>query len=213
MEDVRTISLSLIRHAPTIYPKGTLPPYDPDIDLDGKDKALSGLAHALPDDAAWLVSPLSRCVKTAEAIARHGAKAKRMDIVPALEEQRYGDWHGKSVAEIWDAVKDGPKSNWHFLHSSVTPPQGESFLDLWARITPVIEQVQTAKDSHIVIIAHAMVIRAIVSKALNLSAEQALALGVEPLSLTQLTYMAAGASEDKGAGGAWSLDRLNQSFS
>ena len=213
MEDVRTISLSLIRHAPTIYPKGTLPPYDPDIDLDGKDKALSGLAHALPDDAAWLVSPLSRCVKTAEAIVRHGAKAKRMDIVPALEEQRYGDWHGKSVAEIWDAVKDGPKSNWHFLHPSVTPPQGESFLDLWARITPVMKQVQAADDRHIVIIAHAMVIRAIVGKALNLSAEQALALGVEPLSLTQLTFMAAGASKEEGAGSAWSLDCLNQSFS
>ena len=213
MEDVRTISLSLIRHAPTIYPKGTLPPYDPDIDLDGKDKALSGLAHALPDDAAWLVSPLSRCVKTAEAIASRGAKAKRMDIIPALEEQRYGDWHGKSVAEIWDAVKDGPKSNWHFLHPSVTPPNGESFLDLWTRITPVMKQVQAADDSPIVIIAHAMVIRAIVGKALNLSAEQALALGVDPLSLTQLTFIAAGASEDEGAGGAWSLDRLNQSFS
>ena len=66
---------------------------------------------------------------------------------------------------------------------------------------------------HIVIIAHAMVIRAIVGKALNLSAEQALALGVDPLSLTQLTFIAAGASEDVGAGGAWSLDRLNQSFS
>ena len=212
MDDVRTITISLIRHAPTVYPSGTLPPYDPDINLDGYDHSLAQLAEALPKEALWLVSPLSRCAKTANAIIKKGVMPLDMETWPDLEEQRYGDWHGMPVADIWDQVKDGPKSNWHFLHPTVTPPYGESFNDLITRLQPVMQQIISRPDQNIVIVAHAMVIRAMVGQCLGLTAGQSLALGVEPLSLTTLTYMASGCSDDEDAGGAWHLGRLNQCF-
>lgn len=213
MDQVRTISISLIRHAPTVYPKGTLPPYDPDITLDGFEQTLSKLAKHLPAEASWLESPLSRCRKTADAIIAYGAAHKTRAVIPALEEQRHGDWHGRKVADVWDELKDGPKSNWHFLHHDIAAPHGESFVDLIKRLEPVMKQIISSEDDEIVVVAHAMVIKAIVGMALGMSPAQSLSMTIDPLSLTEMTYMASGAIKDKDAGGAWQLRRLNQKFS
>ena len=213
MDQVRTISISLIRHAPTVYPKGTLPPYNPDITLDGFEQTLSKLATHLPADASWLESPLSRCKKTADAIIAHGAVPKTRAVIPALEEQRHGDWHGRKVADVWDELKDGPKSNWHFLHHDIAAPHGESFVELIKRLGPVMEQITSSEDNAIVVVAHAMVIKALVGMALGMSPAQSLSISIDPLSLTEMTYMASGAISDYDAGGAWQLRRLNQKYS
>ncbi len=211
MQDIRTITISLIRHASTAYQKGTLPPYDPPLaPIDNMQ--ITRLADALPQDAPWWVSPLSRCRLTADALTAAGATSASTSVIDALEEQRYGDWHGQQVGDIWDQVKDGPKSNWHFLHPTVTPPNGESFDDLITRLHPIMDRITQSKDAHIVIIAHGMVIRGLVGLALGMDSGHSLAMACDNLSLTRLTYMAEGALDHPGTGGSWHLDHLNQRY-
>ncbi|MCE2517864.1 MAG: histidine phosphatase family protein [Alphaproteobacteria bacterium] len=208
MHDPRFITVTLVRHAPTIYPKGTLPPVDPDVDLTDQAQ-ITRLAQRLPDQAEWWISPLSRCRKTAEALIEAGATPASQAIDPQLVEQDYGEWHGQSVAAIWDAVKDGPKSNWHFLHASVTPPGGESFNDLCARLEAVMTRIMETKADELVLIAHGMVIRALIGLALGKTPGEALAMDVAPLSMSQLTFIASNDSPDDDAGGRWMINRLN----
>ena len=155
---------------------------------------------------------MARCRMTADALLAAGAEAASTKFVDALEEQRYGDWHGQAISTIWDELKDGPKSNWHFLHPSITPPHGESFDDLVVRMTPLMEQITWLKDDHLVIIAHGMVIRAMIGLALSFDPGQSLAMDIANLSATRLTYMADGALTTAGAGGKWYLGCLNQCY-
>ena len=210
MPHPRTISISLIRHAPTIYPKGTLPPADPDVDLSDEEQ-IKRTANAIPQQAKWWISPLSRCQKTADALIKAGATPAATSTMPLLAEQDYGDWHGKDVAEIWDHVKDGPLNNWHFLHPSVVPPNGESFDMLVKRLAPVMDGITASSEPNLVLIAHGMVIRGLISLALTGGQDTgaALAMDVAPLSFSRLTYMADGASLDDQAGGRWMINTLN----
>ena len=50
------LDLYLIRHAPTISPKGVVPLADPDADLSDQS-AFRQLAGQLPVSAMWMVSP------------------------------------------------------------------------------------------------------------------------------------------------------------
>lgn len=206
---VRTITIHLIRHAPTLHDKGTLPPYDPDVDLSQQGR-ISALAGVLPPSSVWWVSPLLRCRKTADALKKAGASPSDEVVLNTIEEQRYGTWHGRPVADIWDEVKDGPKSNWHFLHPSIRPPEGESFDDLITRLIPVMNAIQTSDIDHITIIAHAMVIKALIGMAMGLDSGQSLAFQIDHLSRTTLTYMAEGSSNGDHSGGPWQINRLNE---
>jgi alpha-ribazole phosphatase len=211
MERFRTITISLIRHAPAIYPKDTLPPHDSDVDLTDIGQ-LKNLAKMLPREAVWWVSPLQRCIKTAQALKDHGGIAGTTEVFNALEEQHYGDWHGKPVSDIWRQLEDGPKSNWHFLHPEIRPPNGESFVDIVARLAPVMDRITAAKSDDIIIFTHGMVIRALVGMAFGFTPEQSLAMSVDNLSLTQISFLPENPGLRDDAGCRWQLRRLNQTF-
>jgi len=203
------LTVTLIRHAPTIYPKGTLPPYDAEVELSNP-KRLSQQSALIPAMADWWVSPLRRCQKTADALVEHGATPKTQQIIPALEEQRYGDWHGKPIADIWQAIERFEKTNWHFLHPNITPPNGESFTDLITRLEPLFEAIKTHEGDHLVLITHGMVIRGLIGLMLGLDAGRALAMTIEPLSISQLSYMAQGSQNTPLNGGDWMINYLNR---
>jgi alpha-ribazole phosphatase len=203
-ETARLLNLTLIRHAPSIHDKGHLPPADPEADISDT-KAFGRLAKQIPDNATWWVSPLRRTSMTAEALIASGAQPGQMQLTPLLKEQDYGIWHGCPVADIWDEIKDGPLTDWHFLHPSVTPPEGESFETLWERGAELLKNIEGFSDDHLVLIGHAMIFRALIGQALQLDMEVALALGIAPLSRSKLIFLRGTASKT----GSWMLDQLN----
>lgn len=206
-----TITIMMIRHAPTVYPNGTVPPVDPDV-VFNDESLVKRLARRIPDDAEWWVSPLSRCQKTAEKLIAFGAVGGGLITDNRLIEQDYGDWHGKDIAEIWEAVKDGALSNWHFLHHTVTPPNGESFENVFARMKPVMDSIMASPKENIVIIAHGMVIRALIGLALGRTAGASLGVDIAPLSSSVITYMPDDDAPDNSpdnSGGRWMVKHIN----
>jgi len=203
------LHLTLIRHAPSLYQDGTLPPSDPAADCSDEE-AFSRLASHMPGEAIWWVSPLLRTRMTADALIKAGASAKEQKPDRLLEEQDYGAWHGRPISAIWEEIKDGPLTRWHFLHPDIVPPDGESFAMLWARAARLRLSIETCGADHLVLIGHAMIFRALIGQMLGLEMETALGLGIAPLSRSELVHLRPiEKTSTDNTGGSWMLDQLN----
>ena len=208
---MQRLDLTLVRHARTIHDKDTVPPHDPDADLSDA-AAFTRIARAIPSGAEWWVSPFKRCRMTADMLIASGAEPVAISSDERPAEQHYGTFHGRPIADVWAMVKDGPKSNWHFLHPDYCPPEGESFIMLHDRTAGLMRSVEMAETSRLVLIGHAMLFKSLIAHALDLPPARALALAIEPLTISRLTLIRDGDSTDstdQGHGGRWSLNALN----
>jgi probable phosphoglycerate mutase len=132
--------LLLIRHGENDFVKtGKLPGHIPGVHLNERgQKQAQALGEALkkvPLKAVYS-SPLERAMETAEPISA----AHNLQIVqePALLDANVGKWQGKSLKSLrltnaWKAVQHSP-SRFQF-------PEGESFIDLQARIIKALEGI------------------------------------------------------------------------
>ena len=89
-----------IRHAPVIGHDGRI--YGSgEVDCDVSNRTLfQDLAAALPADALWITSHLSRTRKTAQAILDHRQEAPELRAFADLAEQDFGEWQGLTHAEL-----------------------------------------------------------------------------------------------------------------
>lgn len=197
-----------IRHAPVKdVKKGIYVDADGDATLPEKD-IVRTLAASLPVNALWYVSPLLRTKKTAEALRDQMDGAGELIFVDELKEQNFGDWQGLSFEDIWQEIKELPAHNWSFLAADTTPPNGESFNDVQARVSSFIEKLKNQQPARPkIFVAHAGVIRSIIGTALALNNDDALSLGIDPFSLSRLIHQTG-----SGKGGEWQLKTLNQTY-
>ena len=172
--------------------------------------ALRALAACLPDDAVWMATTLQRTQKTAAAIhavREPAAPARDLILEAELIEQHFGDWQGRTYAEIGAFGKAGSDAGHRFwlapAHS--VPPGGESFVQVMQRVAGAVERLTRQHAGRdIVVVAHGGSIRAALAFALGLEPEAALAFSVEPLSLTRLDHI-----EGPGAGHGWRVGVVN----
>ena len=103
-------------------------------------------------------SPLERALQTAEAIAR--AANLEVQQTTAFNEVDFGDWSGKSFAEL---ERDERWRRFNTQRSITKVPRGESFLDLQARVVAELERLSVKhREKNVVIVSHADVIKAAV---------------------------------------------------
>ena len=144
------------------------------------------LSARLPRDAVWVVTPLSRTRLTAEAIWRQAELAPDPAVEPGLMEQHLGEWQGLRHAEL-PARLSSPSHPFWPIGPDEQPPGGESMPQVIARVGATMERLAGAhRGRDVVIVSHGGAIRAAVAHALDLSAEQALRLAIQNLSLTLL---------------------------
>jgi len=197
-----------VRHAPVINGDGMI--YgSSDIACDvSNTNHFAALAEALPEDAVWITSHLSRTQKTAQAIKDAGLNFPAPIIVPDLGEQNFGDWQGMS----WDAMMEADPETYKVYWADPTrnrPPGGESFADLIARTGVVIDRLgEEHKGRDIVAVVHGGTIRAAMAVALKLEPEQGMAIRVDTLSTTILENVEDGLL--KGKGGVWRVVGVNR---
>lgn len=183
-----------IRHAPAEKVDGRFAPKDAPLAPIG-ESAFLGLRAELSEPALWIASPLLRATQTCEYLKGDGDFL----LEPELAEQNFGAWEGRSYDEIWQETKDQPEWN---TPAQLTPPSGESFADVMARVEKAIIRLTTEHAGrNIICVSHSGVIRAAVGMAGKLSAEQALAFEVPHLSLIQIRHSPEG----------WKVGRLQAS--
>lgn len=176
-----------IRHAPVEAEPGRIVGA---LDLpcrDGDLWHLAGLSRLLPQAPVVVTSGLARCTATAQALALSGTAE------PALAEQHFGDWQGRTWNEL------APWETEEFWRDPALgrPPGGESFADQVARVKDCVARLTAAHEGRdVVAVAHAGTIRAALALALGLehTPGAALSFSVDPLSLTRIDVMSGGAA-------------------
>jgi broad specificity phosphatase PhoE len=198
-----------IRHAPVVGHAGRIYGSN-DVPADTDDpESYANLAQRLPTDAVWVTSHLSRTHVTADAIADAGLAHDERAVERGLGEQNFGDWQGMTydeLDELWrnDQSEEARHKFW-YAPAAHTPPNGESFVEVIARVSEVILRLtEVHRGRDIVAVAHGGVIRAAVALALDLDPERALGMQTENLSTTRLDHIAG-----PGLGGNWRVAFVN----
>ncbi|MEV4421063.1 histidine phosphatase family protein [Patulibacter sp. NPDC049589] len=185
-----TTRLHLVRHGTTAAVRAAGFPRDEDLDDRGRAEALALAAH-LPRDARVVRSPARRCAATAAVLGHDDAA-----VDPQLREAGFGDWAGRSVAEL-HAEDPAPVVAW-MTDPSFAPPGGESLEALTARVDAWMS-AHAASEQPIVAFTHGGVVRAAIAVALGAPAGAAWRIDVSPGSITELH------AHD----GRWRLTRAN----
>ncbi len=200
-----------VRHAPVTVNKGCC--YG-QTDLPCETDARHGfasLAKRLPSAASWVMTPLKRTHMTASALVAAGSDGPDLipgpdvAIEPDLIEQHFGDWQGQRYADLEKQRGD----EWHrfwLAPAHETPPGGESFVSLIARVHGAITRLnERLAGRDIVAVTHGGTIRAALALALDLTPEAALAFTIDNLSLTRLDHF-----PGPGLGHGWRVGVVNQ---
>ena len=151
------MKLYLVRHGETelnvkkVYYGST----DCALTKKGREQAasLKKVFEKMPLDVV-LESPLLRAKDTATLLLGENAAPRMTD--DRLKELNFGAWEGKSWQELQG---DETYEKWCVEWQTTCPPDGESFLDLAARVRSFYEELLARKEENVLIVAHHAVLQ------------------------------------------------------
>lgn len=163
------------------------------IDDPLSEKGWTQMWNAVGEYGAWdhiITSPLQRCHHFAQALGdRHGIP---VSIEPRFREVGFGEWEGLSH----DEIKIGRAPEYQaFLRDPVNcRPQGaEPLEDFIQRAHSAYEEaVDCHADGHILIVAHAGVMRALIAKTIHAPAEGLYRIKISNGGVTRIRQTQAG---------------------
>lgn len=167
-----------VRHGPT-HRKDLIGWTDAPADLSDT-AALSRLRTFLPD-APVVSSDLIRAVETANAIQHD---RPRLPHSPALRELHFGAWEERRFDEPDGAESRKLRAFWE-QPGALKAPGGESWDDIVTRVNGFVDAYAGTRD--VIAVAHMGAILTQVQRALGLSAYDAFAHRIDPLSATVLS--------------------------
>ena len=181
MPDVSTFYL--IRHGANDFVGHTLAGRLPNVHLNAEGKKqVRRLAERLAqvDFHRVISSPLERARETAFPLAE--ALGLQVDVDAAFVEVNFGDWTGKTVAEL---SSDPLWKNWNAYRTGARIPNGESMLEIQQRaVAALLDLHQKFPEQRIAIVSHGDVIRAILLHFLGMSLDLVHRLEISPASFS-----------------------------
>lgn len=94
-------------------------------------------------------SPLERCISLAKTIS------DEVIVDARLKEVAFGDWEGLK----WDDIDRKDSDKWMEDYIHLSPPNGESLLDLLKRVEDFIIEISNLRHTKVLIVTHAGIIR------------------------------------------------------
>jgi alpha-ribazole phosphatase len=141
--------------------------------------------NAVDGAAPWqgiVSSSLSRCALFASALAERLAIPLQLD--ERLREMDFGDWEGRTAAELMATAPDDLARFWHDpLHCS--PPRGESLLLLRERVLAAWNEIAD-RQHRVLVVTHGGPIRLILNHVLDKPLEQLMETNVPHAALFNL---------------------------
>src|SRR6202046_414132 len=192
-----------VRHAPVREDNGCI--YgQKDLGCDTSDRIVfEAVGKILPRNAVWVASTLKRTHRAADAIWAAGfPKPSAMPHVAAFAEQHLGQWQGMNRAAFLASRPVG--SSW-FADIDVPAPGGESFMDLYHRVTAAIARINIeAAGRDVIAVGHGGTIKAALGLALGGEPAKGLAFDIDNCSVTRLDHFASAGQS------IWRLPMVNQ---
>ncbi|MFD2265367.1 histidine phosphatase family protein [Lacibacterium aquatile] len=169
-----------LRHGVVDGPRGCIHGPDAPI-LKPEAWQISGLKRLLPAQALWLTSPAERARQTVKSLTH-----TRPMPQPALMEQDFGNWTGRTHRDLEAEDPQGHRAFWQDAASNI-PPGGESFANQCQRVAANVDALATEHVGiDLIAVAHSGTIRAALVHALGLAPAAGLSFVIDPLSLTRL---------------------------
>ncbi len=163
---------------------------DAGLSMKGGDemKAVGRELACVPLEAIY-VSPKRRALESARRIAEfHDCPVQTVD---ALAEIRFGLFEGRSYDEI---AAEYPEiyRKWMDDPTAVKFPDGESFAELWERVTRCVKSLRAEHAGQsIALVTHAGVIRVLIAEALALEPRNIFRIAQDYAALNLITYLGA----------------------
>jgi len=156
-----TLRLFLLRHGQTALSRANMfcgGRLDPPLTADGERMAAAfAECYARTPWQAIYASPLQRALHTAAPLAR--VTGLTVHTREGLTEIDYGQWDGKSVAEV-DREHHDEYERWVADPAWNPPTGGETAVALAQRVTHVFEGVRAAHpDGNVLVVSHKATIR------------------------------------------------------
>ncbi len=203
---IKPFKLIFIRHAPSEKVEGYFPENNPNALINELD--IKKIGGKLPKDCIWYVSPLKRTIQTAKALEKY-VPIRKLILEEQLVEQNFGDWSGKKVKDVWEKLKNEKnKHNFSFICPEVQPPNGESFLNQYKRISHWLDSLNFFETNSVVIVTHSGTIKAAISYILEIKPDNVIGIDISHLSLT--TFQMLKKEDDKNRGSRFRLLCINQ---
>ena len=154
-----------------------------DVPADLSDTAKIARLHShLPPDAALISSDLQRATSTADAL---GAGRTRLPHAPALRELNFGVWDGLHFSKVAEMHPELSRAYWE-TPGDVKPPNGESWHDLSARVSPKVDALLQQDASDLIIVCHFGVVLNQLQRATGFSCYDTFAQKIDNLSVTEI---------------------------
>ncbi len=150
-------------------------------DLSDTD-ALSRLDRYLPANAKIVSSDLIRTIETANAIT---SRRERFDHAPELREMHFGDWENRQFSEVSEEAPEHIRA-FYEDPGHIAPPNGESWHDLQARVSPKVDHLLYQAESDLIVVCHFGVVLSQLQRATSLSAYDTFAQRIDNLSVTEV---------------------------
>lgn len=158
------MEIYLVRHTETVCEKGICYGQS-DVGLqENYEQQFEEIKAQLPANAAYYSSPLKRCTLLADYLS-----GSDYTTDARLMEMHFGDWELKS----WDAIAPEEINPWMRDFVNIGVPNGESFEDLYQRVTDFMQTQLQDHSQPVVIVTHAGVIRSMLCKITNLPLKEA----------------------------------------
>lgn len=133
-------------------------------------------------------SDLSRAVDTAEAIIKFQDPAALLVKDPRWRELSFGSWEGLDHAQI-NADYHAEVTNWYADQLNVSPPNGETLLQLAARVASALEELKIKyKDETVLIVSHSGAIQTLLCLVLGVDLSRYWQFRVLQASLTIVSF-------------------------
>ncbi len=151
------------------------------------EKGWRQMREAVAVPVPWdviVTSPLRRCAGFAAELAQCHALPLEED--PRLMEIRFGAWEGRTAEQV---TEHDPEALMKFYRDPVChrPPGAEKLADFRTRITGVWDELLDRHDKHhLLIVAHAGVIRMILCQVLGMPEERMFSIQVPNAGITRI---------------------------
>lgn len=133
-------------------------------------------------------SDLSRAVGTAKCIANMQRLAPAFQMDLRWRELSFGDWEGLNHEEINAGWRD-EVVKWYADPVNVSPPNGETLLQLTGRVQSALDEAKDKhKDQTVLVVSHGGVIQALLCSTLGVGLSRYWQFHVLPASLTIISF-------------------------
>lgn len=184
-----TLRLDLLRHGETELGGGLRGSLDDRLTEHGWQQ----MQQAVQDGGPWtrlISSPLQRCALFGESLAER--LGLPLTLEPSLQELHFGDWEGRSAAELMVTDEAGLGQFWSNPYG-FTPPGGERVEAFAQRVLAAVQRLHQQWDAErVLLISHGGVMRLLLAQARGLPREQLLQVEVANGAMFSLAVEAHG---------------------